>query len=94
MMFVAHLANLAGRLDINVVARHRNILSGVGLPTHYESGTFDSLLSNMRIDKKSRGDQLRFIILGSVGQPEILEAPDTALLSAAYAKLGQGETYA
>jgi len=94
MMFVAHLANLAGRLDINVVARHRNILAGVGLPIHYESGTFDSLLSNMRIDKKSRGDQLRFIILGSIGQPEILQAPDTALLNAAYAKLGQGETYA
>lgn len=94
MMFVAQLAYLAGRLDYADVARHKKILSGVGLPTNYSGGTFESLLANMRIDKKSRGDQLRFIILGRLGQPEILQAPDTALLTAAHAKLGQGETYA
>ncbi len=94
MMFVAHLANLAGRLDESIVARHENILRGVGLPTTYNSGTFSQLLENMRIDKKSRGDQLRFIILSNVGQPEILQGPDTALLIAAHAKLGQGETHA
>ena len=93
-MFVAQLAYLAGRLEFEVVARHKKILSGVGLPTNYAAGTFESLLANMRIDKKSRGDQLRFIILGSLGQPEILQAPDTALLTAAHAKLGQGETHA
>jgi 3-dehydroquinate synthase len=48
----------------------------------------------MAIDKKSRGDQLRFIILESIGRPAILQSPDTALLIAAYAKLGQGETHA
>ena len=94
MMFVAHLANLAGRLEENVVERHKNILSGVGLPTTYSAGTFSELVDNMRIDKKSRGDQLRFIILESVGKPEILQSPDTALLVAAHAKLGQGETHA
>jgi 3-dehydroquinate synthase len=52
------------------------------------------LLANMAIDKKSRGDQLRFIILESVGRPAILQSPDTALLIAAHAKLGQGETHA
>lgn len=94
MMFVAHLAHLAGRLSAEIVTRHHDILSGVGLPTKYEGGTFDQLRASMAIDKKSRGDQLRFIILESVGHPAILQAPDTALLIAAHEKLGQGETHA
>jgi 3-dehydroquinate synthase len=94
MMFVAHLANLAGRLDESIVERHKNILTGVGLPTTYPPQKFAELHDNMRIDKKSRGDQLRFIILGNIGQPEILQGPDTALLIAAHAKLGQGESHA
>ena len=94
MMFVAQLAHLAGRLDADVVTRHHEILSGVGLPTKYDAGSFEQLLANMAIDKKSRGDQLRFIILESVGRPAILQSPDTALLIAAHAKLGQGETHA
>jgi 3-dehydroquinate synthase len=44
----------------------------------------------MRIDKKARGDKLRFIVLDAVAKPGILEDPDTALLMAAYNKLGQG----
>jgi 3-dehydroquinate synthase len=48
----------------------------------------------MRIDKKSRGAKLRFIVLEQVGKPTILESPDSALLIAAYAKLGQAEDHA
>lgn len=94
MMFVAHLAHFAGRLDESVVTRQENILSGVGLPITYNRATFDQILEGMRIDKKSRGDQLRFIILKAIGQPDILQGPDTALLMAAHAKLGQGKSHA
>jgi 3-dehydroquinate synthase len=48
----------------------------------------------MRIDKKSRGSRLRFIVLEQVGKPTILEGPDAALLIAAHAKLGQAEDHA
>ena len=91
MMFVAYLSHLAGRLDQETVNRHHNILSGVGLPIAYNRATFDQLHDAMRIDKKSRGSQLRFIILEQVGKPAILEAPDAALLIAAHGKLGQSE---
>jgi 3-dehydroquinate synthase len=94
MMFVAHLACLAGRLGEAVVDRHRNILHGVGLPVTYSQGNFDRLHDAMRIDKKSRGAKLRFIVLEQVGTPTILESPDSALLIAAYAKLGQAEDHA
>ncbi|MEY3661373.1 MAG: hypothetical protein RLZ49_54 [Actinomycetota bacterium] len=94
MMFVAHLSQLAGRLDEATVNRQRAILSGVGLPVTYNRGTFNQLHDAMRIDKKSRGSKLRFIILEQVGKPAILEAPDAALLIAAHGKLGQGEEHA
>jgi 3-dehydroquinate synthase len=94
MMFVAYLSHFAGRLDADTVNRHRSILSGVGLPVSYNRGTFNQLHDAMRIDKKARGSKLRFIILDRVGRPEILEAPDTALLIAAHGKLGQAEVHA
>jgi 3-dehydroquinate synthase len=94
MMFVAHLSQLAGRLDEATVNRHRAILSGVGLPVTYNRGTFNQLHDAMRIDKKSRGSKLRFIVLEQVGKPAILEAPDAALLIAAHGKLGQSEEHA
>lgn len=94
MMFVAHLAQLAGRLDAELVERHRTILSGVGLPVTYNRGTFDQLQDAMRIDKKSRGSKLRFIVLEQVGKPTILEDPDSALLMAAHTKLGQANVHA
>jgi 3-dehydroquinate synthase len=94
MMFVAYLAQLAGRLDQETVVRHKNILNGVGLPTTYNRGTFDQLFDAMRIDKKSRGSRLRFIVLEQVGRPAILEGLDSALLMAAYVKLGQADSHA
>lgn len=94
MVFVANLSLLAGRLDQETVDRHEKILSGVGLPVTYNRGTFDQLHEAMRIDKKSRGSKLRFIILEKVGRPAILEGPDSALLIAAHNKLGQADSHA
>ena len=94
MMFVAHLSQLAGRLDQDTVERHHRVLSGVGLPVTYNRGTFNQLHDAMRIDKKSRGSKIRFIVLEQVGKPAILEGPDAALLIAAHAKLGQAEDHA
>ncbi|CAB4334276.1 unannotated protein [freshwater metagenome] len=91
MMFVANLSHLAGRLDAQIVTRHSDILSGVGLPITYNRGTFNQLLDAMRIDKKARGAKLRFIVLEDIAKPNILEDPDSALLIAAYNKLGQSD---
>jgi 3-dehydroquinate synthase len=94
MMFVANLSHLAGRLDSQIVTRHSEILSGVGLPITYNRGTFNQLLDAMRIDKKARGAKLRFIVLDDIAKPIILEDPDSALLIAAYNKLGQSDEHA
>lgn len=87
MVYVAELARLAGHLDDATVDLHREVLGSVGLPTTYTDGRWSSLLSAMRLDKKARGDMLRFVILDGLARPGILEGPDPALLAAAYAEV-------
>jgi 3-dehydroquinate synthase len=65
------------------------VLDAVGLPTSYRADRFEELVAAMRIDKKSRGDMLRFVILDDVAQPVLLEGPQSEWLVAAYAAVGQ-----
>jgi 3-dehydroquinate synthase len=87
MVFAAELARLAGRLDEDAADRHRTVLGGLGLPITYRGDRWPRLLEAMRVDKKTRGDRLRFVVLEAIGKPAILEAPDPGLLAAAYAEI-------
>ncbi len=87
MRYVAELARLAGRLDEPTADRHRSVLELVGLPTTYRAGLWPQLHEAMRVDKKARGDQLRFVVLEGLARPTILQGPDPALLTAAYAEI-------
>ena len=88
MVYVAELARLAGRLDDDTAARHATTLASVGLPTTWSGATFDELLPALRVDKKARGDLLRFVILEGLARPAVLAGPNETLLRAAYAVLG------
>ncbi len=85
MVFVAELARLTGRLDPATAARHRAVLASVGLPTSYPGADWPELLATMRIDKKSRGDLMRFVVLEGLARPVVLEGPEPDLLEAAFA---------
>ncbi|MBN9152681.1 MAG: 3-dehydroquinate synthase [Microbacterium sp.] len=89
MVFAAELSRLAGRLSDDVVQRHRDILTMLGLPTEYRAGAWPQLLAAMQRDKKSRGGMLRFIVLDDVARPTVLQAPDESLLFAAYQEVGR-----
>jgi 3-dehydroquinate synthase len=84
MVYVAELGRLAGRLDAAVAERHEAVLSAVGLPTRFTGSTFEELHATMRVDKKARGAQLRFVVLDAIGRPGILTDPAPELLRAAY----------
>lgn len=84
MVYAAELAMLAGRLPERVVDQHREVFTSVGLPIAYQSGSWQKLLDAMRLDKKTRADVLRFVVLSDVAKPTILEGPDPAILVAAY----------
>jgi 3-dehydroquinate synthase len=92
MVFAAELARLAGRLDDATAARHRSILTAIGLPTRYRADAFDDLLATMAVDKKARGSTLRFVILNGLASAEILAGPPEELLRKAYGCLASASS--
>ncbi|MGH8774067.1 MAG: 3-dehydroquinate synthase [Jiangellaceae bacterium] len=89
MVFAAELSRLARRLDDRTADRHRAVLASLDLPTTYDAASWPALLAAMRVDKKARGDRLRFVVLDGLAKPGILEAPDPRQLAAAYAKVAR-----
>ncbi|GAA0381559.1 3-dehydroquinate synthase [Streptomyces blastmyceticus] len=87
MVFAAELGRIAGRLDDATADRHRAILTSVGLPVTYRGDQWPKLVETMKVDKKSRGDRLRFIVLDGLAKPTVLESPDPAMLLAAHAEI-------
>ena len=87
LVYAAALARRARHLDAPTARRHRAILSRLGLPTRYCADAFEQLLAGMRIDKKARGDRLRFIVLDGLASPVTLDDPDPALLADAYTEV-------
>ena len=45
------------------------MLELLGLPTTYRRDAWADLLPAMRVDKKARGDQLRFVVLDGLARP-------------------------
>ncbi|WP_030192723.1 3-dehydroquinate synthase [Streptomyces sp. NRRL S-87] len=87
MVFAAELGRLAGRLDDATADRHKAVLASVGLPLTYRGDQWPKLLETMKVDKKSRGDLLRFIVLDGLAKPTVIEGPDPAMLIAAYGEV-------
>ncbi|HZC26818.1 MAG TPA: 3-dehydroquinate synthase [Actinopolymorphaceae bacterium] len=84
LAYVAELARLAGRLDAATASRHGGILASLGLPVAYPPGRWTELLAGMRVDKKARGEVVRFVVLDGLAKPGVLEGPDPKLMRAAY----------
>jgi 3-dehydroquinate synthase len=84
LIFAGELSRLAGRLDDATAARHRAVLSLLGLPTSYPAAAWPDLLAAMRVDKKARADTLRFVVLDGLARPGILTGPAEETLVQAY----------
>lgn len=91
MAFVAELALLAGVLSEAARDRHLEILNKLGLPTKYSGVDWSELRAAMDLDKKTRGSQLRFIVLDEIGSPTLLTSPSEDLLVAAFERVSGGE---
>lgn len=86
-VFVAELARLSGVLSDEVADRHTSAFGRVGLPTGYSGASFEDLRAAMAVDKKSRGDQLRFVVLHDLADPRVLAGPSEEHLRAAYEQM-------
>lgn len=83
-VFVAELARLERGLDDDLVTRHVEAFSRVGLPVGFDGASFEELRAAMAVDKKTRGSQLRFVVLESLARPVVLAGPTEEHLRAAY----------
>jgi 3-dehydroquinate synthase len=63
------------------------VLTALGLPTTYRADAFAQLLESMRVDKKARGNRLRFVVLDGLARPVTIDDPDPAVLVAAYSEV-------
>ncbi len=86
MVYVAELAHRHDLIDAALLQRHRDVLDSLSLPTTWP-GAFSPLLAAMRMDKKTRGDRLRFVVLDGLAHPTILAGPDEGVLRDAFAAL-------
>jgi 3-dehydroquinate synthase len=89
MVFAAELGRALGRLDDETADRHKAILASLRLPVTYRGGAFPQLLETMKVDKKARGNQLRFVVLDGLAKPVTVADPDPGLLAAAYSEVSQ-----
>lgn len=91
MIFVAELALAEGLIDDELVARHREVLSGLGLPISLSniagSNNWESLYAAMALDKKARGSSIRFVVLNQVGECSRLESVTEDQLKSAYERV-------
>jgi 3-dehydroquinate synthase len=84
MVFAAEVGRQAGYLTEQEVARHRELISSVGLPVTYRADAWPALRATMSLDKKTRGARLRMVVLDGIGHPVIFESPPESLLAEAY----------
>jgi 3-dehydroquinate synthase len=89
LIFAAELSRLSDRLDDATAARHRRTLELLGLPTGYDKAAWPELRATMSVDKKTRADTLRFVVLDGLAEPGILTGPDETILEEAYAEVAR-----
>ncbi|MBT1175217.1 bifunctional shikimate kinase/3-dehydroquinate synthase [Bifidobacterium sp. LC6] len=89
MVYAAELANIMGLIDRDVVDYHRSLLSSLGLPISWNGGSFEDVLALMHRDKKARGNELRFVVLDSIGHVVHLDNPSTEDVKEAFRRIQQ-----
>ena len=83
MAFMAHLQSELGLITDDVRDLHLSILTGINLPITYSAGDWPELRALMSMDKKSRGNTLRFVTISEIGKTDrIADVAQGDLLSA------------
>jgi 3-dehydroquinate synthase len=87
MAYIAYLSHELGLISQELLSRHLEVLTRLGLPISYPCNQWPELLGAMRMDKKTRGDVLRFVALSDIGKTQRLENPQESALISAYEKV-------
>ncbi len=79
MEHAAELACRMGRIGRDVVTRQSALLDALHLPRSLPAGVKlspDEVLATMKLDKKSRGGQMRFVLPSRIGHVELVNVPE------------------
>ena len=87
LVYAAELAYERGLISSEDVALHRTLLSSFGLPTTYTADAWQKLAPMLALDKKSRGNTIRFVALSGIGSTIRLEDLTSTELDAAYERI-------
>jgi 3-dehydroquinate synthase len=89
MAFIANLSEQLQLITPQVRDRHLSILSSLGLPVTFSASEWPELYAAMKLDKKSRGNTVRFVVITDIGKTQRLENPIESELIKAYERLAQ-----
>lgn len=87
MAFMAHLQSELGLITDEVRDLHFTLLSGLNLPITYSGGDWPELRALMSMDKKSRGNTLRFVTITEIGKTDRVADVAQAHLVSAYERV-------
>ncbi len=87
LVYAAELAAMRGLITEAELSLHRSILLSYGLPITFERQAWQKLAPLLALDKKARGNTIRFVALDGIGSTIRLEDLTSAELDAAYERI-------
>ncbi len=87
LVYAAELAAARSLISSEILAMHRNLLSNLNLPITYDRTAWATLRPILALDKKSRGDTIRFVTLTGLGSTSRLEDLTSDELDEAYERI-------
>ena len=87
MVGAARLSQRLGLLSDDIVGRQEGLLARFGLPVRAPAVAPGEVLEAMKLDKKSRGRSVRWVLLGGVGDVRIVSSVFQGLVAEVLAEL-------
>ena len=91
LVFAAELAHSEGLIDSDLLSLHRDALNSLELPTSLGeipgAHNWEALFAAISLDKKSRGDEIRFVAITELGNCTRIEGVAEEQLLKAYEKV-------
>jgi 3-dehydroquinate synthase len=87
LVYAAELAAARGLISTDELALHRSLLSRYQLPISFDRQAWQKLAPLLALDKKARGNTIRFVALSGIGSTVRLEDLTSIELDAAYERI-------
>lgn len=87
LVYAAELAAARGLISTDELVLHRSLLSRYQLPISFDRQAWQKLAPLLALDKKARGNTIRFVALSGIGSTVRLEDLTSTELDAAYERI-------